>query len=151
MRRMSIAVLALCILSPLLAGADVDPEPPGKGKSELRRLQGTWTVNRTINFKSKDKPASPFATTYSFDGDKLTYDSGKTKWVAKVKVNTKNQPHLLELAREESKTASKMAYRIEKGELYLVTVGKWALKTDEKIFNGKQGSVSVSTRQKQDR
>lgn len=42
---------------------------------------------------------------YEFDGDKVTVDTGNMKYTAKVKVDAKKKPAVLELTREGAKAA----------------------------------------------
>src|SRR5262245_29403968 len=117
MRRAFVLLLALS-LSPALARGDDDPEPPGKGGTELRKLKGKWAVTRRV-FRGTELKGGVTAT-YEFNGDKVTVDTGRLKYVAKVKADVKNKPATLELTREDTKTTSRLAFKIEKGELHLV-------------------------------
>ena len=147
MRKTSLVVLALFVLSPLLARADDDPEPPGKGGPVLRKLRGKWTVTRMIS-KGKELKTPKSAPVYVFDGDKVTYEGGKLTYSAKVKVDAKSKVHVLEMTREDTKTTRKMAFKIEKEELFLaVSVGDLT----KEDFSGETGVVMVLRREKKDR
>src|SRR4051794_32529920 len=117
MRAAVIMVLALSALAAARAD-DVDPEPPGRGGPELRKLQGKWIVTRRV--LSGKEMKSKVEGIYEFAGDKVTVINGKFKTVAKVKVHAKNKPMVLELIREDLKVTSKSAFKLDKGELYLV-------------------------------
>lgn len=145
MRPMSFTVLALCVLSPLLSRAD-DPEPPGKGGAELRKLRGKWVVDRAIFAGKESKPNVKVNITYTFDGDKVTYDNGKTTYVSKIKLDTKKKPFVMEVTREDTKLTRKWVYKIEKDELHLVTVLKGDPKDED--LSGKNSSVLIFTREK---
>src|SRR5262245_14231326 len=118
MRKTSLMLLALFVLAPLLAWAGDDPEPPARGGPELRKLRGKWTV-MTRKFRGKEVPTpKELAMTYEFDGDKVTVKNARTEYVAKVKLDAKARPATLELTREDTKATTKMAFKVEKGELY---------------------------------
>jgi len=138
--------LALFALSPLLVRADDDPEPPAGGAT-LRQLRGKWTMTRRIFNGKETKPAAKSIVSYTFDGDKVTYSSGKLTYTAKVKIDTKTRPATLEMTREDAKVAPrKLPFKIEKGELYLVTVlGRDVTKED---FSGNNSPVMIFTREK---
>src|SRR5262245_11179774 len=122
MRKTGLVVLALVVLSLLVVRADEDdPEPPAGSGPQLRKLRGTWTVTRALIRGKESKPPSKSSITYSFDGDKVTYEAGKTKYVSKAKVTTEGKVTVLELTREDTKAVRKVAFKIEKGELYLVS------------------------------
>src|SRR3954471_4641203 len=118
MHKAFIMVLALSALAVAARADDVDPEPPGKGGPELRKLRGKWAVTRRVLGGREMK--SKVVTTYEFSGDKVTVDTGRLKDVAAGKVNAKNKPAVLDLTREDTKTTTRMAFKIDKGELYLV-------------------------------
>src|SRR5687767_9534474 len=91
--------LLLVLAPPVLAwGSDDDPEPPTSSASELRKLKGTWTVSHGIVKGKETKPAR--ATTYTFDGNKLTIVGGPRPYEKKVKINTKKQPFKIEVTLE---------------------------------------------------
>jgi uncharacterized protein (TIGR03067 family) len=133
-------VLAAC--SALLARADDDPEPPGKGGALLRELKGKWTAVRSV---AKGRERKDVRFTYEFDGDKLTLDNGSTKTVFKVKVDARKKPAVLERTRQGEKTA-KLFFKIEKGELYLA--GDFGESKADKDFSGNSGSMAVLKREK---
>ena len=144
MHRAFSLLLALS-LSPALARGDDNPEPP-KGGPELRKLQGKWTVTRRV-FRGKDVPSNTVQT-YEFVGNKLTMDNGKFKYVATVKANVKNKPAVLELTRTDVKTTSRMAFKIDKGQLHLVlTPPKGDVQADED-FSGMNRPMLVLSREK---
>ena len=151
MRKTSMLILTLFALSPLLAWADDDPEPPGKGGPELRKLRGKWVATRRLSNGKEMKPPAKTAITYVFDGDKVTYESGKLKYVAKVKVDTKSKPHVLELIREDVKSTRKMAFKIDKGELYLASGGFKGDDLTKVDFSGNNGLVLILEREKKDK
>jgi len=112
MRKTFLVVLALCVLAPLMTRADDDPEPQKVGP-ELRKLEGKWTVVRLM---TKGREMKPTNTTYAFDGDKLTVEmNGRTTMVAKVKIDAKKKPPVLELTREGAKVTTKMGMKLDKG------------------------------------
>jgi uncharacterized protein (TIGR03067 family) len=143
MRKTSLVVLTLLALSPWLVRADDDPEPPGKGGPELRKLRGKWVGTRLISRGKEGKLGQ--GITYVFDGDKLTYESGKRTYSAKVKVDAKNKVRLLEVTRDDTKATVKWAFEIRKGELYLAIKGEDLTKED---FSGNNGIVMVLEREK---
>src|SRR5262245_21393373 len=127
----AVFALALCLLCASHARADDDdPEPSGKGGSMLRDLRSKWTVTRRVLQGRETKGAA--TTTYEFDGDEVTVDTGTLKYTAKVKVDAKKKPAVMELTREGAKATSRMEFKIEKGELYLVPVPKKGLGGGEK-------------------
>src|SRR5262245_1304286 len=118
MRKLGLVVLALVVLSPLAVLADEDdPEPPAGGWPELHKLRGKWTVTRMRDKGREVNEGSPVS--YAFDGDKLTYETPKDKYVVKVKIDAKNKVHVLEMTREDTKTTSKLAFKIDGDELFL--------------------------------
>jgi uncharacterized protein (TIGR03067 family) len=148
MRKTTIAALALCALA-ALAGRAADPEPPGGGKAELKKLKGTWTVTKAL--WNNHGQRAPIGLTYTFDGDKLTCET--PQWRAevvrttyKVTIDTKKRPHTIELIREGAKSGQVGIYKIEKGELYL-TMGLLA-KMVPKDFKGDDAPVYVMKREK---
>jgi uncharacterized protein (TIGR03067 family) len=146
MRRAFVLLLSLS-LSPALARGDDNPEPPGKGGPEMRKLQGKWAVTRRV-LRGKDVQ-SKVVQTYEFAGDKVTVDSGKFKYVATVKLDVKNKPMVLELTREGVKAISKIAFKFDKGELYLAVAAppQGKVSADED-FSGKDGMLMVLSREK---
>jgi hypothetical protein len=145
MRRAFVMVLALSVLAVAAARAeDVDPEPPG---SKLQKLRGKWVVE---SYYPKAGRPMPVGGTYEFVGDKVTVDSGTSKYVAKVKVGSKNDLVTLRLTPVGLKTSTVHAIKIEKGKLYLAPARlSKASQTAEEVFRGKNGSVKVLTRVKQ--
>src|SRR5689334_18645718 len=118
MRAAVIMVLALSALAVAAARADdVDPEPPSRGRSELRKLTGKWTLVRRI-INTREVKASDGAT-YEFSGDKVTVTAPSSNYVATVKAEVKDKLLVLHLSRENSKLTTRMACKVEKGELYL--------------------------------
>jgi uncharacterized protein (TIGR03067 family) len=145
MRRAFFVVLALSAVVAVRA-ADDNPEPPGKGGAELRKLKGKWTVTRRV-FRGTELKGGVTAT-YEFNGDKVTIDNGRLKYVAKVKADVKNKPAMLELTREDTKTTSRLAFKIDKGELYLVlSPPKGNVQADED-FTGMNRPLMVLSREK---
>jgi uncharacterized protein (TIGR03067 family) len=165
MRKKS-TLLALCALA-AAAGRAAEAEPPSE-KAELNKLKGTWKVTKLLagdGFTSPSREAS-----YRFDGDKLTRMTfrrfprergrrgrGGGNWplrvTYKVKIDTKKQPHTIELTPERGRIPGSGRwgltqtgiYKIEKGELYL------ALGRPRKVpkdFKGEAGEVYVMTREK---
>jgi uncharacterized protein (TIGR03067 family) len=144
MVRWPLLVLTLA-LAPLASRGEDDPEPPG-GSAELRKLKGTWTVSRRIIGGKESKP--PRQITYTFEGDKLTLDSGLgKKQTSKVKIDTKKRPFAIELTLEGTNTVRVGIYKIEKGELFLALVSAKAPKPPT-TFDGTTGSVMVLTQDK---
>ena len=89
--------------------------------------------------------------TYEFDGDKVTVETGKTKYAAKVKVDARKKPAVLELTREGQNVASRMEFEIEKGELYLVPVprkGPGGGGKEEDVFKGETRPLMVLKRER---
>src|SRR5262245_6760455 len=143
MHRAVIMALALSVLA-AAARAEDDPEPPGKGGPELRKLKGKWAVTRWVLGGKERKFNSEL--TYEFTGDKVTVVNGKIKSVATVKVNAKNEPAVLELIREDIKTSTKMACKIDKGELFLVATPRNGDVQAGEDFSGKSRPLMVLTR-----
>ena len=141
--------LALCLLCASHARADDDPEPPGKGDTLLRQLKGKWTVTRRVLQGRETKGGATL--TYEFDGDKVTVVTGNMKYTAKVKVDAKKKPAVLELTREGAKAPTRSGFKIEKGELYLVpAVSKKGLgeEKEEDVFKGETRPLMVLKREK---
>jgi uncharacterized protein (TIGR03067 family) len=148
MRRAFVVALALSVFVVAARADDDDPEPPGG--SSLRALRGKWTVTRRI-FRGKEMKTNAAAATYEFDGDKVTVDTGKLHYVAKVKVDAKKKPATLELSRDDAKGPSKMAFKIEKGELYLALTppnGGLGDVKGEDVFKGETRPLMVLKREK---
>jgi uncharacterized protein (TIGR03067 family) len=160
MRKTTSALLGLCALAALGGRADdPDPEPPGGGQAELKKLKGTWTVTKILAGNREVKLSS--TTTFTFDGDKLTRTTSlaKAKKKAerslkyKVKLDTKKQPHRIELVPDNGKNSQVGIYKIEKGQLHFAPgrpTGKngnisYVVPRD---FKGEQGPVYVMTREK---
>src|SRR4051812_47103663 len=100
MRGAVIMVLALSALAAAVRADDVDPEPPG-GNPHLRKLRGKWVVEGHL---PKAGRPLPVGTTYEFAGDKVTIDTGMSRYVSKVKVGSKNDVVTLRLTPEGKKT-----------------------------------------------
>src|SRR5436305_518600 len=115
MRRAFVMVLALSALAAAARAADVDPEPPG-GNPHLRKLRGKWVVEGHL---PKAGRPLPVGATYEFAGDKVTVDPGTSRYVAKVKVGSKNDVITLRLTPVDKKTSTVFAFKVEKGKLYL--------------------------------
>jgi len=161
MRKTTGAVLALCALAALAGRADdPDPEPPGGGKAELKKLKGTWTVTRRLS-RGRELKALSSVMTFTFDGDKLTRTTSLNKGNKKaersvkfkVKLDTKKQPHRIEMVPEDGKNSQVGIYKIEKGELYFAPGRPTGKKGNityvvPKDFKGAQGVVYVMTREK---
>jgi uncharacterized protein (TIGR03067 family) len=131
--------MALLALAGFARADDTDPEPPGSSDPEVRKLAGTWKADRFI-WQGKTPKGTP-QTTYTFKGDKLSVDTGKSKYTAKLKFDTKNRPFSFELTSADAKIMTRrMAFKIEKGELFLAAgFGK-----DAKVdFSGESGAVLV--------
>jgi uncharacterized protein (TIGR03067 family) len=160
--RYAMALLALCALA-ALAGRGDDPEPPGGGNAELKKLKGTWTVTKAV-FGKRELKAPP-GLTYTFDGDKLTRSmpigklkgnvkgKGDRELKYKVRIATKKKPHTIEMMPEGAKSGQVGIYKIEKGELYLTMGrGKGAKgakgAVTPKDFTGDDAPVYVMTREK---
>jgi uncharacterized protein (TIGR03067 family) len=160
MRKTTSAILALCALAALAGRADDPcPEPPGGGKAELKKLKGTWTVSKRLSGGREMKAFS--VMTFTFDGDKLTRTTSLNKGGKKaersvkykVKLDTKKQPHRIELVPEDGKNGQVGIYKIEKGELYFAPGRPTGKKGNityvvPKDFKGEQGLVYVMTREK---
>jgi len=141
---------ALSILVLALAGGwarteeDVDPEPQTGGLSQLR---GKWVVSRMI-FSGKDGKTS--AGSYTFEGNKVTVQSGKLTYTATVKIDTRKKPATLELIRDELKSTRTMPFKVENGELFLAIPafkgGDGNPKAED--FSGESRPVMVLTREK---
>jgi len=146
MRKTSFVALALFVLAPLAAvrAEDDDPEPPGSGAAEYRKLKGKWTIFRRF-FGGKELTSSS-KLTYTFDGDKLTIDSFKAS-TSKVKVLGKKKPYVLELTREGFPTPSKMAFEIRKGELYLALMPAKGKGDDKPDFSGQKNPLLILERE----
>jgi hypothetical protein len=145
MRGTLLVVLALSAVA-VARAADDDPEPPGKGGAELRKLKGKWTLVRRI-INTREVKASDGAT-YEFSGDKVTVTAPSSNYVARVKAEVKDKLLVLHLSRENSKLTTRMACKIEKGELYLISL---PLKGDVKqgdVFRGTIRPVMILTGEK---
>ena len=147
MRRTLIVVLALSALAVAARAEDVDPEPPGNGRAELRKLRGKWTLTRRVFGRTEKK--GPFATTYEFDGNKVTVANANSKYAATVKVDAKKNPLVLHLTREDTKTTSRIAFKIDKGELFLVFLPPKNNAQADEDFSGMSRPLVVLTREKQ--
>jgi uncharacterized protein (TIGR03067 family) len=145
MRTMALTVALLALVG-FARGDETDPEPPGSGGPEVRKLQGTWKMDRLI-LKGKT-PKGPAQTTYTFKGDKVTVDTGKLKYTAKVKLDTKNRPFTMELIREDIKSTRKMGFKVEKGELFFaIPAGKGGQGEIADDFSGEKNPVMVFTKE----
>jgi uncharacterized protein (TIGR03067 family) len=107
------------------ARAEDDPEPPDKG---LRELKGTWTVTKVL-FRGRELKSPDEAATWVFDGRKLTQTfppnkrKGKeaTETTYKVKLDTSKKPYKLTATPEAGGKERKWIFKIEKGELRVVS------------------------------
>jgi uncharacterized protein (TIGR03067 family) len=148
MRRAFLVALALSVFAVAARADDDDPEPPGG--SSLRALRGKWTVTRRV-FRGKEMKTSAATATYEFDGAKVTVDTGKLHYTAKVKVDAKKKPAMLELSRDDTNGTSKMAFKIDKGELYLALTppkGVGGEVKEEDVFKGETRPLMVLKREK---
>jgi uncharacterized protein (TIGR03067 family) len=140
MRTFALMVMLLALVG-FARGDDTDPEPPGSGAAALRKLKGKWNSVRLL-IKGAEKEYT--TESYTFDGDKVTYNTGKTTRKMTVKLD-KNRPDTFELTPEDNKAALKTmrnSFKIEKGELYLMPNRS----TDAKVkpdFSGKSGPVLI--------
>src|SRR5262245_27676917 len=157
MRKTTITLLALCALAALAGRAD-EADPPD-AKAELKKLQGTWRVPRQVRGGRELKSKLPPPLTYTFDGDKLvttntffTRDRLVEKQAYKVKIDTKKEPHTIDLVPDGKGFGMAGIYKIEKGELYLArgrpVFGKGA-PAMPKDFKGEGVLVNVMKRQKE--
>jgi hypothetical protein len=144
MRAVGIMVLALSALAAARA-EDVDPEPPG-GNPALRKVRGKWVVESY--FPKFGKPM-PVGGTYEFAGDKVTIDNGSSRYVARLKVGSKNDLTTLRLTPVGMKSSTVLAFKIEKGKLYLTSARlSKSRQTSAEVFRGENGRVQVLTRDK---
>lgn len=145
--KFAIAFALAATFLPATAHADDDPEPPG-GPS-LRKLEGKWTLTRRVLRGKETKGGGTLS--YEFDGDKVTVDTGTMKYTAKVKVDARKKPTVLELTREGQKSPTRSEFKIEKGELFLVPVSRKGLGIVEKledVFKGETRPLMVLKREK---
>jgi uncharacterized protein (TIGR03067 family) len=142
MRGAVIMVLALSALAATARAEDVDPEPPGSGRAELRKLRGKWTVTR-LRWRGPEKKSS-LTPSYSFDGDKMTQGGGRSPDVAKVKVDVKKKPFTLQITGEDARTTVRWAFKFDNGTLLVV-----ANPGAQEDFSGNNGPVMVLERQKE--
>lgn len=154
MRKTTSALLALCALSvPGWRADDPEPEPPGGGKAELKKLKGTWTVTKRLSGRRELK-ALASVMTFTFEGDRLTRTTSLNKGNKKaersvkfkVKLDTKKKPHTIEVTTESGKASLVGIYKIEKSELYLA-LGRPG-KEAPKDFTGADAAVYVMRREK---
>jgi uncharacterized protein (TIGR03067 family) len=155
MHRACAVILALGVLWPLVGRAGDDPEPPGKGGVELRKLRGKWEA---VSMKMKGRELkAPAGTTYHFEGDKVTVKTSRLTYVAKVKYDAKKKPPIIELTREDTKATIEYAVKLDKGELLLAPMRVFGkakdkgTKVENVDFTGENNPVMTLVREKKEK
>src|SRR5262245_37060315 len=140
MRRFAL-LLGMLILAAAPGRANDDPEPPGGG--DARKLLGKWTASRMLYDL---KPSKTPVATYTFERDRFSQSSAAGTYRGKLKIDAKTKPIMLELKYDDPKVTSRVAVKIEKGELFIaLRPGDDPKRVD---FTGADGPVLVLTPQK---
>jgi uncharacterized protein (TIGR03067 family) len=146
--RTFVLMLSLLALAGPAALADDDPEPPGGGSTNLRALRGTWKMSRMLSDKVKSEPANT-SLTYTFEGDRFTIDSGKSRPRSYTVKVVARYPFTLECTPEKGGGKPGLLLKIEKDELFVVTARRAkGIDQQKDIFAGEVAPVAVFKRQK---
>lgn len=121
MRRL---VLALCVAVPVCLAADAEPEPEpgGDAKSDLKKMQGTWSIVKGTK-AGMAQPKEMMSVRFTFEKDQIRLTGGPgggMEPTVTFTLNAKKSPPEIDIQPPMGEKPVKGLYKLNKDELILV-------------------------------